>query len=160
MIVADASPLIGLARIDLLSVLRTLYQTVLVPPQVLSELEVSGDRPGARRLASAIADGWLSSASLTRTEGLISLQVLDPGEAEAVLLAEERPGCLLLIDDRRGRTVARARGISIIGIGGVLLVAKRERLIERLRPEVDRLADAGYRLSSALRERLLELAGE
>jgi len=161
LIVADASPLIGLARIDRLPLLQQLYQQVLVPPRVLAELEIGGDRPGARRLAGALADGWLSAASLEREKELSSFHhLLDPGEAEAILLSEEHPGCGLLVDDRRGRQVARARGIRVVGTGGVLLLAKRERLIERVGPEIDRLADAGYRLSSALRERLLALAGE
>jgi len=123
-IVADASPLIGLARLDLLSILRRLYQTVLIPPRVLSELSVASDRPGARRLETALAEGWLRSTPLARAAELTALRdLLDAGEAEAILLAEERAGSVLLIDDRRGRMVARARGIPVVGTGGVLLLA-------------------------------------
>jgi predicted nucleic acid-binding protein len=160
-IVADASPLIGLARLDLLPTLRQLYETVLIPPRVLSELSVASDRPGARRLETALAEGWLKSTPLARAdERTVLHDLLDAGEAEAILLAEERAGSVLRIDDRRGRMIARARGIPVVGTGGVLLFAKREGLIERLGPEIDRLAEAGYRLSPGLRDRLLKLAGE
>ena len=161
MIVADASPLIGLARLDRLFILRQLYQTVLVPPRVLTELSIESDLPGARRLGTALAEDWLRSAPLERSDELTVLyDLLDAGEAEAILLAAERTGSLLLIDDRRGRMVARARGIPVVGTGGALLLAKRKGLIDRLRPEIDRLAEVGYRLSPALRARLLDLAGE
>jgi len=58
-VVADAGPLIGLARIDRLSVLASLYGSVLVPELVLAELHVDSDRPGARALFAAVAQGRL-----------------------------------------------------------------------------------------------------
>jgi predicted nucleic acid-binding protein len=161
LIVADAGPLIGLARVDVLSILKDLYGEVLIPPRVADELELSQGRPGSRPLATAVADGWLQIEAPHRTEDLRSLELLlDAGEAEAILLAEEHPGDLLLIDERRGRSVAKGRGVPVIGTGGVLLFAKRQGRIERVLPALSRLAEAGYRLSPALRREIVELAGE
>jgi hypothetical protein len=161
LIVADAGPLIGLARIDLLAILEDLYGEVSIPSQVAAELEIASGRPGSRRLAAAIAVGWLRVETLQPTEALRSLQLLlDAGEAQAILLAETHPGDPLLIDERRGRSVARSRGIPVIGTGGVLLTAKGHGRIDRILPVLDRLATAGYRLAPALRRQLAELAGE
>jgi len=50
-------------------------------------------------------------------------QLLDPGEAEAIVLAEEQHARFLLIDDAKGRRVASRHGISVVGVAGVLLAA-------------------------------------
>ena len=41
-VVADASPLILLGRVDRLGLLRAISHEVLVPPQVLREIDVKG----------------------------------------------------------------------------------------------------------------------
>jgi predicted nucleic acid-binding protein len=56
-------------------------------------------------------------------------KLLDRGEAEAIVLAQSRDA-RLLIDERKGRAVARRRGVGVIGTGGVLLLAKREHVID------------------------------
>jgi len=161
LIVADAGPLIGLARIDRLSILKDLYHEVLIPAKVAGELGLTQGRPGSRLLSTALAEGWLCIHPPRERDELKGLELLlDPGEAEAILMAEEHPGVPLLIDERRGRSVARSRRLPVIGTGGILLLAKQHHLIERVLPVLDRLAAAGYRLAPALRQQLCELAGE
>jgi predicted nucleic acid-binding protein len=86
---------------------------------------------------------------------------LDAGETEAITLAIELHADLHLMDERRGTEVARRLGLATIGVFGVLLEAKRKALIDRVLPYVDRLViDLRFFTSSALRERLAQLAGE
>jgi predicted nucleic acid-binding protein len=160
-VVADAGPLIALARTDLLHLLRQLYGKVLIPAQVEEELQVSGDRPGSRALLAALDEGWIEVAPFVEEVGLISLSLaLGTGEAGAILLAEQRACRFLLVDERRARAVARTRGLRIAGTGGVLLATKRVGLLERVAEALDRLAGAGYRLSVHLQREILLLAGE
>jgi len=160
-IVADAGPLIGLARVGLVDLLRQLYKKVLIPDQVLQELRISDDRPGSRLLHLATKDGWLGTASIAQTEELSSLCLaLDPGEAAAILLAAQQSCRFLLLDERRGRAIAKSRGVRVVGTGGVLLIAKQQGLLQNLSAVLDRLAENGYRLSQALRQEILTLAGE
>lgn len=160
-IIADAGPLIALARVGLLSLLKDLYGTVLVPPAVWAELRIEDGRLGAEGLANAAAEGWL-----LRVEPLPAVywrelsELLDPGEAEAISLAEQRTYRFLLIDERRGREVAKRRGLRVTGTAGVLLAAKENRLLESVTLAMDRLEGAGYRLSTALRAEVAKLAGE
>jgi predicted nucleic acid-binding protein len=129
-ITADTGPLIGLARAGILGILPKLYPVVEVPPAVVDELRIAEDRPGSRSLREAQAAGWLVTVPLESPEEVTELeQVVDRGEAEAILLAEERGSRFLLLDERRGRAL-------------------------------ERLADAGYRLSPRLRKEILRLAGE
>ena len=67
---------------------------------------------------------------------------------------------MLLIDEHRGRTVARREGVAVFGSGAVLLKAKERKLILEVRPYLEALSDAGYRLSDNLCRELLRLAGE
>ena len=65
----------------------------------------------------------------------------------------------LLIDERLGRQEAVRLGLPIIGILGVLLVAKQRSLISHVQPVMDALVnEAGFRISSQLYQRILDLA--
>lgn len=64
---------------------------------------------------------------------------LDLGEAEAIVLAQERQADLLIVDERRGRRVATARGVTVIGLLGVVANAKRSGLITKAKPLLDDL---------------------
>ncbi len=161
-LVADAGPLIGMARAGLLHHLRSLYQDVVIPPAVLAELCVEEERPGSQALRMALEVGWLRTVPLPPGKPTTSLTPLDPGEEEALWLAQECGGrCrALLIDDRRGRLVARRRGLRFLGTSAVLLVAKERGLLPEISSALDQLAAAGYRLADRLRQQVLERAGE
>ena len=67
----------------------------------------------------------------------------------------------LLIDKRLRRQEALQLGLSIIGILGILLVAKQRSLIHQVQPIMDALIDqAGFRVSSLLYQRILALTQE
>lgn len=66
----------------------------------------------------------------------------------------------LLIDDRRGRTVAKLNHINTIGSLGVLLVAKQKGLINEVAPMLLALEKSDLYLSKQLMTTVLELAGE
>jgi predicted nucleic acid-binding protein len=52
-VVADTGPLIGLARISRLNLLKKLFGTVAIPPKVFHELKLSSDRPGTKAILKA-----------------------------------------------------------------------------------------------------------
>jgi predicted nucleic acid-binding protein len=88
-----------------------------------------------------------------------SLTLTNP-KAESIQLALEQKARLLIIDDKKGRSAAKSRGVPVIGIGGILLSAKKAGLLRKVAPILDELASVGYRLSPALCNRIVELAEE
>ena len=66
-------------------------------------------------------------------------QDLDPGEAEAIVLAIERKASILLVDERRGRRTATAAGLTVTGLLGVVARAKQAGLIISAKPVLDEL---------------------
>jgi len=149
--------------VGLLHLLRDLYDRILIPATVHDELRLRSGRPGAEQSAEALAQGWLqvrepsSTSAPSRSELVL---VLDPGEAEAILLAEEVKCRFLLIDERKGRAVAKRRGIAVVGVAGVLLAAKKRSLIDAALPILKNLERAGYRVSAELIQEIARLAGE
>ena len=162
-VVADTGPLIALGRVECLKLLHDLYQDILIPPAVREELLLGSGRPGARQSAEALEQGWLQvqEPSAGSAQALSELMlVLDPGEAEAILLAEEVNCRFLLIDERKGRAIASRRGVPVVGIAGVLLAAKKRGLIDVVVPILKNLEQAGYRISAGLTKEITRLAGE
>ena len=156
MIVADSGPLIALGRIGRLEVLPLLFGGVVVPPAVHAEVV----RPPAAG-ASVLADAsWFTSTPLPDASEISALLLsLDRGEAEAILLAEHLESAIL-IDERRGRDLARLRGLRVTGTGGVLLAAKRAAHISEVLPLLRDLEEAGVYIGEALKREALRRAGE
>jgi predicted nucleic acid-binding protein len=161
MIVADAGPLIALARIQHLFLLQRLYGDVLIPAAVQRELQLDMPRPGAQALKQAFDNGWLRVQTAGDTTELNAPSLpLHAGEAEAIRLAGQVVCQFLLIDDWQGRAVAKQRGLPVVGVAGVLLAAKRRGLLTEISPVLAELVMIGYRLSPQLVAEVIRLAGE
>lgn len=86
---------------------------------------------------------------------------LDSGEAEAIQLAKELHADRILMDERKARRTAAAEGLAVIGLLGVVILARERGMIPSARQLLDRLdADAGIYLAADLRERALKRVGE
>ena len=130
MIVADASPLIVLAKLRRLGLLHDLYGDVLIGPIGKAETIDAGKLASARgvdQLEGAMQDGRLHLVSLTPPERghmqrLATRFRLHPGEVESIALASAR-GLRLVVDDKEARNVAAVEGVDYVGTVGALLEA-------------------------------------
>jgi predicted nucleic acid-binding protein len=155
-LVADCSALVALASCDALHLLDALFGTVVVPEAVYREAVV-GDRPQARRL-EAYLKGKIRSVDPDHPVLLDGFS--DLGETEAMMLYLQLSADKLLIDDKRGRRVAKVNRMNIIGSLGVLLGAKRANHIEAIAPYISELASSDVYLSTDLLAMVMEIAGE
>lgn len=159
-IVSNASPLINLARIGKLDLLRQLYGELVIPEAVWHEVVVKGvGQPGVDEIKAA---SWIKTQQVANRQLVQALrQELDAGEAEAIALTIETKAELLLMDERLGRETARHLGLRYTGLIGVLIEAKHKGLISKIKPHLDALRDmAGFRVSDALYIRVLQDEGE
>lgn len=85
---------------------------------------------------------------------------VDAGETEAMKLYKKLSANKLLIDDKRGRKVAKLNNIDVIGSLGVLIHAKRIGLITSLKPQIEKIAASNVYLDPSLINTVLEIAGE
>ena len=159
-VVSDTSALSNLALVNHLWLLESIYQTVIIPDVVASELAAASNPT----ISAILQLSWIQRQSLRNLQLANQLQQdrgLDAGEASAIALAFELQADDLLIDERLGRQEALRLGLSIIGILGILLVAKKRSLIPQVQSIMDALIDqAGFRVSPQLYQRILALAQE
>ncbi|HSM83678.1 MAG TPA: DUF3368 domain-containing protein [Nodosilinea sp.] len=159
-VVSDTSALSNLAIIDHLWLLKAIYQTVIIPTVVATELAAASNP----KISATLQLDWIHPQPLANTQLANQLQQdrgLDAGEANAIVLALELQADNLLIDERLGRQEALRLGLSIIGILGILLIAKQRDLIPQVQPVIDALIHrAGFRVSPQLYRRVLSLCQE
>lgn len=158
LVIADSSPLVGLARIGLLKLLPQLARRVVVPQAVLSE--ITSARPDAPGAAEIAAQPWLEVQSVDPVVVAPLLTLVGRGEAEAIALAQRERGSVLLMDDLRARKLADRLGLRRMGTVALLAQAKREGLIPQLKPALDGLLTSGIFISQRLIDAALKEVGE
>jgi predicted nucleic acid-binding protein len=157
-VAADASPLIGLAAAGIFGVLRELFGTVAITKLVKDEIGARERLPGTRELDAAMREGWVRVAPTPLDTW--QWPQIDAGEASTIALALQHEGALVLMDDALGRAEAAGRGLEVLDVAGLLLAAKRARLVDAVRPLVSRLARRGFTIPDGARLALLRAADE
>ena len=155
MIVSDASPLIVLLKTNKLSILKELFEKIIVPTTVYKEIT-------AKKQEKIIFDKieWIETRNIKNTEINAFLEkLIDKGEAEAIILARELKTSLL-IDDAKARKYAKLLNIEVIGTLGILKIAKTRGVIPSVKKAISDMLTEGYYINDKLITRLLEDVGE
>lgn len=126
-VVSDTSPLNYLILINAIDVLPKLFDEIHAPPAVMAELQHARTPPAVKAWAQQ-PPPWLRITAPTKPRR--SPPLLDPGEEAALDLAEELRAAAVLIDERKGRRIARERGFAAIGTLTVLELAARSGWVD------------------------------
>lgn len=160
-VITDASPLIGLARVSGVSWLKDLFGVVLIPSVVADEV-LTGHFPDQEALIqAAIEAGWLRLAVNIGTGP--ALPDLDEGEAASIRLALSfgpANSTLLLIDERAGRATATEFGLTVAGTAAAIGMARQQGLITSARAVFAKLHASDFRISVPVIETVLKRCGE
>ena len=153
LVVSDTSPLLNLALIDRLDLVREQFSTITVPERVWDEL-LDGEA-GVDALRSIHDAGVLDIVSVNDSSLFVEFRRdLDVGEAAALAHAIEADADIVLLDEREARQTARRHDLSMTGAIGVLLRAARTGDLD-LQTELDALRSAGFWISDDLYEEVL-----
>jgi predicted nucleic acid-binding protein len=158
-VVADSGPLIALAWLDLLHLPAGLCGKAVATCAVRQECLQQPGKPGSRALAHAFDTGLVIVVDDPIVPAAMDAVLLDPGERSAIALALQLRA-RLLIDELRGRRLAVELGIPVLGVCGLLLLAKQRKQLASVAPLIERLCSHGYYVSDVLRQEVLRLAGE
>jgi len=157
-VIADASPIIILSQIGGLDWLAPLFGKVWLTKIVRDEL-LPGDKPGEQAIQASIDDGVL--AILEQEWSTPPFPKLDEGEASCIQAAMNLSDkCLLLIDERLGRYVAQESGFPVVGVVGLIGIAKKRGLIPSASVVFERLLQTDFRISPDLIRGVLLKVGE
>lgn len=158
-VLADASPLIALARVGVLPWLRKLYRTISITREVRGEAIGARELPGAVAIAAALKQGWIRVLQEEWNEP--PLPQLDSGEAGTLRAAIALgPGTLVLLDDLQARREAQRLGIAMTGTAGIIVEARQAGLIPAAKPVFARLAEEGFHFGDDLLQAILAELGE
>ncbi len=150
-IIADSSTLIALLDAGRISLLFDLFGTVVITPEVYREITVREIHK--ETITRWIVSGKLSLKTVAHDERYTMLtKRLDPGESESIALARQ-DGLPLIIDEKKGRSVARSLGIPIIGLVGIFLKLIDKGILSRAEAivVVEEIEANGFRMSKALK---------
>ncbi|MDL1958228.1 MAG: DUF3368 domain-containing protein [Deltaproteobacteria bacterium] len=160
-IVADTGPIIALAKIGKIFLLKSIAGEVLIPPMVYKELfgKIGSE---SNEIDRALNTFIRLKREITLDEATeMALADLGEGEKQAIGLASNLgEDVLLLVDDRAGRRIAEKLNIATTGLVGLLVVAKEMGFVESVGPLIEDLRHNGYWLSDDLITTAKRLAGE
>lgn len=159
-LVLDASPLIALARIGSLGLLRQLADQIVVPEAVYAEsVNCAADRPGSIEIAQA---DWIVHRKVENRARVEQLHTrIGLGEAEAITLVQEiGTDAIVVLDDATARRIAEQEGCRVVGLLGLLVVAKQRGLLAAVRPLLDAMRNSGFFVSDELYTIILRQVAE
>ena len=159
-VVANTTPLIGMASIQRFDLLHHLFGAVHIAQAVYDEIVQAGDlkQIAVREVSTST---WLKTVSVgDRLAVDVLLDELDLGEAETIVLAREVNADWVIMDEKKGRQKLAQLGLSKIGTLGILLKAKQVGLLTHIKPELERLQEHGFSLSQLVIDTVLQQAGE
>ncbi len=159
-VVSDTSPVSNLILLERLDILQKLFTEIIIPPAV--DAEIRALKQFGKDLREYETAEWIKVIAPANLQKVQKLQAnLDEGEAQAIVLALEINCALLLMDERIGTNIARQEGLRTVGLVGVLLKAKEEKIIEEVREILHDLKNvAGFWLGDKLEKKILEELGE
>lgn len=155
-VIINSTPVIGLANIGRLDVLRQMYGTIIIPQAVFDEIK----SPSVQRQVNANRD-WIRVEQINdASQKQMYRAKLHAGEVEVMILAQEKKADLVILDDNAAKKTAKFLGLRVIGTLGILVLAKKRGYIKEVSPVLDALKRDGFFVSDDLCDLVLRQADE
>lgn len=153
-VISNASPIIALSLIERLHILKDLWREIIIPEAVYNEVVI---KPKGKHdislIEDAIDNNWIKVIGIkNRLQAKMLMSILDIGEAEAIILAQEISADLVILDNKEPRLFAYQIGLKVIGTIGIILKAYEKKIIKEPLKEIYRLKDKGFYIRKDLLE--------
>lgn len=158
-VIVNSTPLIALCHVDSLDILKKIYGEITIPKAVYNEISVKKDSVCKIQVDSSL--DWIHVEKIQNemAKEMFKTQ-LHEGEVEVMILAKEKEADVVVIDDMNAKKHAKYLKLPVTGTLGVLMKAKKEGYIEKLKPILDGMVQNNIYLSPKLIDRCLREVGE
>ncbi len=130
LVVSDTTPIISLMKDNRLGILKKLFKEIVIPEAVYNELTSNQSFPEETAIISAC--DFIKTVTIEDKKLIDVFQRitgLDSGESEAIIYSDENKADLLMMDEAKGRNVAKQMDIRVIGTLGILQLANEKGLM-------------------------------
>ncbi len=155
-VVSNTTPIITLACINKIDILKHFFDKVYIPQAVYDEIK-SKRAYGYRE----IDDDFFEVTTIKDTFAQnILLNDLDLGEAQTIVLAKELNADIVLIDETIGYNIAKSQMLNVQRILSFLIASKKKGYINEVKPLLDEMIDKGRWISGKVYRDVLRFCGE
>jgi hypothetical protein len=155
--VINTTPLISFAILDRLTLLDELFGEIIIPHAVFREATAARKKYGTQ-IRIWGKNKVLNIANM-KEKAALEL-ILDEGESEVIVLAQETGAELVIVDENKARKIAGLKMLNVTGSIGILLYAKKLGKIDAVKPLLDKLIAEGFYIGQALYRTTCNVADE
>ena len=158
-VIVNSTPIILFSNINQLNLLKQIYGEIIIPQAVYDEVTAKADS-ACQNLKNNF--DWIKIESIKNPlQKKMYEAKLHDGEVEVMILAQEEPKAdLVILDDNSAKKTAKYLGLTVTGSLGVLLKAKKFKIIESVKPLMNSFIANGFFVTPTVYDMVLELAGE
>jgi len=155
-VVSNATPIISLASIGQIDILKHFFDKVYIPQAVYDEIK-SKKAFGYQE----IDDGFFQVEPIKDEFAQnILLNDLDLGEAQTIVLAKETNADIVLIDETIGYNIAKSQQLNVKRTLSFLIAFKKKGYIDKVKPLLDEMIDKGRWISHKVYNDVLSFCDE
>ncbi len=158
--VVNSSPLISLALLNHVELLKMIFDEIFIPKSVYDEITIKGKGKIGGSEDNYKLDGFVIYEALNLDLKNTIMLELDEGEAEVIAIAKEKDVPYVIIDEFAGRQFAALLGFKVVGTLGILIIGKELGVIREIRPLLDTMIKNNRYIDSDLYYHILKKAGE
>ena len=149
--ISNSTPIICLAKLNKLEILKNLFNKIIIPEDVKEEVVIAG-KPGYETISRAIEDGWIKIENPKENLDL----GLGKGENSAINLAKEKRE-KIIIDDAFAIKAVKSLNIEYLRTTTIILLALKKKIIDKKQAKemIQRLVEDGYYISPGIFSKLL-----
>ena len=158
-VVINSSPIIGLSCINKLYLLDLIFDEIIIPKAVYRETVLEKNDIKIKNDIHKLKKAKIVSPQNVHLVEFIT-DVLDEGEAEVIAIAKEMNIETVIIDEKKGRLYARKHNLNVVGSLGLLIIAKKMKLIDKISPSIENMEEFGIRIGDKLKYEILKNVNE